>query len=231
MENFDINKGIIKTFRLLSSQPGVSIRTFLTGNRDHLTKPFRLLILTTAVTSFLMFQVIPENEFAKGFQQGYNQSAQIDSTAVDFDKTKQLKQQEKVEKFKEKITEYSSKYYNLTILMAIPFMALGSFWFFRKKGYNYAENVVMNAYLTSYQNLIFLLSFPLIYFYQTLGFISSIVFSYIYYFYAYKRFFEMPFWPSFGRSLLSIIVGTTIYMIFLMIFLLLFALFLVKTME
>ncbi len=224
LDNFNVNKGFIKTYRLLTTQPGQSIRTFLLGDRKLLTKPFQLLIVSTAIAAFLTINVMPKNEFVRGFEAGVSQTGDI----MDTPEEEKVKKMEKAKEFNEKFMDSFSRYFNLVILLFIPFIGLSTYWFFKKKKYNYAEHVVFNSYILSYQNLIFIFLVPLIFFVSTNFNWIYLLTAYIYYFYACQRFFEMKFWPSFGRAFGALVVGTLMYAFVFSIVLIGIVIFLVK---
>jgi hypothetical protein len=56
---------------------------------------------------------------------------------------------------------YADMYTTLVNVLAIPVFALCSFLLFRRSGYNYAEHLVLNTYITSQQLLLFIGWIPL----------------------------------------------------------------------
>ena len=209
LDNFNVNKGFIKTYRLLTTQPGQSIRNFLLGDRNLLTKPFQLLVVSTAIVAFFTIKLLPSDEFVRGFEEGYNQTAHELPLSME----EKEKNQEKIKELNAKISDMLNRYFNLLILLSIPFLSLATYWFFKKCGYNYAEHIVFNSYILSYQNLIYLLLMPL-----TFG--ISIHFNWLYFLIAYGyffyvciRFFELKFWLATGRAFLSLLVGTFMYVL------------------
>ncbi|MEO1259988.1 MAG: DUF3667 domain-containing protein [Bacteroidota bacterium] len=236
---FDINKGWIKTYRLLTTRPGKTLRTYLLEDRSILTKPFKLLIVSTAVVVFFMFKVVPKDAFIEGFLVGRNgapSTEQQDAVAVDSSLlTTTLQNEDEAENTeKEEVSDQRkqaehtkeaenflaifNQYYNVFMLLSIPFMALATSWFFGRKKYNYAEHIIFNTYVLSYQNFIFLLTLPLfIWGANSLTWSIYMLCAYGYAFYAAKRFFELSFWKSFWRSTCAFTIGTILYFIVAMI--------------
>ena len=238
IETFDVNKGWIKTYRLLTTRPGKTMRTYLLEDRSVLTKPFKLLIVSTAAVVFLMFKLIPEGDFVEGFLAGRNASAtslKQDSTAVDTstinapmpnegtgqarpEETKTQNKKETDAAEAKKFFALFNQYYNVFMLLSLPFMALATSWFFGRKKYNYAEQIIFNAYVLSYQNFIMVILLPLfIWDSNPWTWACYMLCAYIYFFYAAKRFFEVGTWKAFWRSCWSIFLGTLMYMIAAMI--------------
>ena len=232
--NFDIDKGFIKTFRLLTMQPGKSIRTYLLRDRSLLTKPFKLLIVTSAVAAFLTLQLSDENPLVKGFNEGAGMSKKEKTEEINkpIEKNTEVArteegqpgqnpkpEEEKLKKLKKKeavmgkIGDMFKQYFNLFIILAIPFMALASFWFFKKSGFNYAEHIVFNSYVLSYQNLLYLLLAPLIYLVSMQFNWLYFALSYCFFAYACTRFFETKPGAGIAKSIAAAIVGTLLYMV------------------
>ncbi len=213
VDTFDVNKGFIKTFRLLTVRPGESIRSFLLGDRALLTKPFQLLIVSTAVVSFLTIQLADRNPFLKGFEEGVkiSKSEQVGQSDEDVEEMARLT--EKKDVMLRRVGESFSRYFNLVILLSIPFMALASYWFFKKSGFNYAEHIVFNAYILSYQNLIYLLFAPFIYFVSAHFSWPYLLLAYGYFVYACIRFFQTKTWLGIIKSISAIIIGSFFYFV------------------
>ena len=224
IDQFNVDKGFIKTYRLLTTQPGKSIRTFLMGDRKLLTKPFQLLIVSTAIAAFFTIQIMPKDNFIKGVKKGSMDKKEI----LDNPTEEQVAKMEKLEKLNDQIMEVYGRFFNLFILLMIPFVSLATYWFFKKTGFNYAEHIIFNSYVLSYQNLVFILSIPLIFFVSAHFIWVYILIAYVYYFYACRRFFEMNFLPNFARAFGALVVGTLMYIFVLMIAMIGVIAFLVK---
>ncbi len=57
--------------------------------------------------------------------------------------------------------QYADRYATLINVISIPVFALFSFLLFHRSGYNYAEHLVLNAYITSRQLLLYIGRLPL----------------------------------------------------------------------
>lgn len=216
IDAFDVNKGFIKTYRLLATTPGESIRKYLKEDRTLLTKPIRLVLVSTAIVAFLMFQIMPEKSFVGGFEAGYN--GQVDEAAKSEMPEAELKKiDEGKMKFEEFLMDTFSNYYNVMMLLFLPFISLFTFLFYKKCGYNFAEHFIFNTYVLSFQNLLYLLTMPILYFSFVTGSALQVIIAFGYFFYACQRFFDMKFWPSFGRSSMAILLAYILYMIAMMI--------------
>ncbi|MEQ8470206.1 MAG: DUF3667 domain-containing protein [Marinoscillum sp.] len=123
---FNLERGLVYTFKLLFSKPGYLVHLYLNEGRFKIFNPFRLLLLTTALSLFLFYLAGPES-FIEGFSAGFG------APKEDMPDTQQLQQM-------------FLDWYNLILWIAIPIYGLFSFLFNRKSGYNYAEHMVMQTF-------------------------------------------------------------------------------------
>lgn len=131
---FNLERGLVFTFKLLFSKPGYLVQLYLNEGRFKIFNPFRLLLLTTALSLFVFYFVGPES-FIAGFAAGMSSS---EEGAPDTEKLQQL----------------FLDWYNLILWIAIPIYGLFSYLFNRKVGYNYAEHMVIQTFYISALNII-----------------------------------------------------------------------------
>ena len=84
------------------------------------------------------------------------------------------------------------KYFNLVLFLSVPVSALFSWMFFRKSGYNYAENLIFNTFIAAQRTLTFILLSPFLYFFRKYWYIGVgfyYIFWLIYFIYAFIQFF------------------------------------------
>lgn len=139
-----INQGFFFTFLELVRRPGQAIREYIEGKRIVHFKPVKFLIWTTAL-NFLVFHMLSLDRDimnALAEQQGTVQS-------------------EGAKAFQAKFTQYVFDHPAIIIFLLIPNIALFSWLYFRKYGYNYAEHFVLNAYLMGEVSLFGLVMNPL----------------------------------------------------------------------
>ena len=138
-----LDKGILYTSKQLFTRPGASIREFIQGKRVKHIKPISLVIILAAIYG-LLYQYFEINIFL---------TENDDSLKVD--DIKLLK----------KLNDWVANNYGITSLISIPFYALGSFISFKKQGFNFAEHLVLNTFLSGQRLLFNIITFPfLIYF-------------------------------------------------------------------
>ncbi|CAA9253053.1 MAG: hypothetical protein AVDCRST_MAG56-2082 [uncultured Cytophagales bacterium] len=134
-----VNRGFLFTARELSLRPGRAIRLYLAGQRVTYYAPHKYLFFIGAVTSFLTSRY-------HTFSGQYTSVNAYGGDAHSFFKA---------------FFAYADAYATLINIVTIPVFALFSFLLFRRSGYNYAEHLVLNAYITSQQLLLFIGWLPL----------------------------------------------------------------------
>ncbi len=154
MDIFNLERGLGYTLVALTVRPGHAIREYLEENRTRLVPPFRFLILTVAIGTFLTVQYFNQSDFFEQFQKGIEQGYNKNEASIE-DRSKFL------EVYMARTTELYNNYFNLFILAGVPIIALTTFWIFRKN-MNYAEHLVINSYLTSYLTVIYILLIPIL---------------------------------------------------------------------
>ncbi len=133
---FNLERGLVFTLKLLVTNPGGLLHQYLNEGRFRIFNGFRLLILTTAVSLFLMYLVGPEEIFGnltEGWDNYEASEAKIDPA---------------------ELQHVFFDWYNILLWIAIPIYALFSYMANRKAGYNYAEHVVMQSFHISAINVI-----------------------------------------------------------------------------
>ncbi|MCB0533022.1 MAG: DUF3667 domain-containing protein [Lewinellaceae bacterium] len=108
-------------------------------------------------------------------------------------------------------TEIATRFFNIIILFSVPISALASWPLFRKKGVNYAENLVLHAYLGGFRTVFFILIFtPLVvwfpeYYYRVLSIYFAIWFAYMTW--AMVQFFGDSVWLTVLKAFLVLLVN------------------------
>ncbi|RCH56451.1 hypothetical protein DJ568_00910 [Mucilaginibacter hurinus] len=136
-----VDKGFFFTLKELFTRPGHAIREFIDGKRVMHFKPFALVLVLAGAYGFL-YHFFEINDIPQ---------VTADRTLV---------------QTTSKTNDWLSSHYSLAVVMMLPFFALGSFLVFRKSGYNYVQNLVINLFLTAQLLVVSLLLFPLTYYYS-----------------------------------------------------------------
>jgi hypothetical protein len=129
-----VNRGFLFTARELSLRPAKAIRHYLAGQRVTYYAPHKYLFFIGAVTSFLTSRY-------HTFSGEYTAAGAFAGGAHSFFGA---------------FFAYADAYATLINIVTIPVFALFSFLLFRRSGYNYAEHLVLNTYITAQQLLLFI---------------------------------------------------------------------------
>ncbi len=188
---FQVNRGFFFTYFSLFTKPGQTIRDFLEGKRAQHYKPIAYVLLLS--TLYLLVTRITEqatwiDDLVSGFNQ-YEEGIDIPS------------------QFNWLINNFS--YSNLILL---PIFSIGSFLAFKKAKYNYLEHMVLNAYITGQQSVIYLL-FNLVTFYYDNKLTDAIptFLSIFYTFWVYWQFFNK------GNRVINILSTLLTYVIYVIL--------------
>lgn len=127
---FQVDRGIWYTIRQLFTRPGHAIRDYLEGKRVRYFRPLSLLVLSAGLYGFLGLFL------------------DIDLPGMTIDDA-QLK-----------VIEVINRHYALVELVLLPFIAFGTWLFFRRSGYNFVEHLVINAFLGAQRVIVTLALLP-----------------------------------------------------------------------
>jgi uncharacterized membrane protein (DUF106 family) len=155
-----VDSGALFLLRKLVYVPGKVAREYVEGKRKRYFNPFALLLLMIAVMVVVNNKTNIYGHFTKGIREmsvGLVKDAG-GSTAAEKQKTeravKELQESMAQADAANKKANDNSKILNLIFL---PLLSLFSWLFFRKSGFNYAENLVMNVFVTSGYTALYLL--------------------------------------------------------------------------
>jgi len=132
-----MNKGFFFSIKQILKAPGKTAREFLEGNRVNHYKPILLVFVIAGISAFLTNTFIHPVEIMQKYSEAHPMKS-----AFDLNTTNKI------------IYNYQS----FVMLFTIPFMAFFTWLVFKKWGYNYYENVIINAY-----SLVFLLLLSIIF--------------------------------------------------------------------
>lgn len=136
------NKGLLFTIKELFTRPGDTIREFIDGKRINHYKPLLLVFVLAGVSGFL--------------------SLQMDMNAMmDMHKGNPNLNSKVMTAYSEMMHKMFAHYAFLEIL-ALPLVSFVSWLSFKKWGYNYIENIIINCFATG-QRLVFSITCILIY--------------------------------------------------------------------
>lgn len=141
-------KGFFFTAKELLLRPGTTIRAYLQGERKRYSNPLRFLVFVTAAVTLLTIN--------------------LDLFGQLYDETGAWSAEETVLQTQQNVKNFIYQYFNIITFLSIPLLAALSYLFFRRKGYNYAEHLVLNTFLLTEGMLIYLLIVPGLYYYPAI---------------------------------------------------------------
>lgn len=169
-----VDKGILYTIKELFIRPGESIRNYLEGKRVNYFKPFGFVIILATVYGFIAHYL------------NINPQFDIENSGPALKEQMNL-----LRELNLKMYEWMYSHYSFYMLICIPFVSLSTFLLFRRNNYNYFEHIVINAYITGIQCIIYTVSLLLLMFTISLYYISiASVISFIYTIWAYITLFN-----------------------------------------
>ena len=132
-----LNGGLLYTCKQLLTRPGDMVREFIEGKRVKHYKPILLVFVLAGITTLLLHY------------------------SGDLSIIEDMKQ-EKNNAFSPKVyAEIMSKYYTYIQLASIPIISLCTWLAFRKWGYNYIENIIINSFVIAQLLLVGILLTPI----------------------------------------------------------------------
>lgn len=196
-----VDSGILFLIKELFLRPGTVIREYIEGKRKKYFNPFQYLVIITAVIVFVTIK------FDLGMLVMGNLQIKGESAG----------------EFQAQFMKFLYQYFNIFQFATIPLISIYSYLFFRKSGYNYSENLVLNTFLTSQRHLIFLVFAPFVYFFRDvapeIGRVFMSVWA-IYFIWAYIGFF-MPknkIWAGIKSFIISVLFFAVNALVLLAIF-------------
>ncbi len=198
---FDIERGFLFTMKALIINPGTAVSEYISGKRVRYSNPFKyLLVLVTIYAVCTISLELVERDLESTYNLNYR--GDVVDTGVDPEKSQFLEDVGKV-------TPFFLKYINFFQILVIPLISVFSYLFFKKAGYNFAENIIFNTYLIAQGSLIGILFAPLHYLFPGVLILSGL--QYVtwtaYYVWACVQFFRSKSLSGILKSLLTFILG------------------------
>lgn len=135
-----VNNGLLFTAKQLYIRPGVMVREFIEGKRVKHYKPILMVFVLAGIMGLALHYLKLEKLVSN-----YN-SGNPEVTAKTF--------------------RWISSHYTIVELLLLPIISLASWITYRKWGYNYIENVIINSFATSQRLLFSIATFPILYLLQ-----------------------------------------------------------------
>jgi hypothetical protein len=182
------DKGLLKLIPDLFTKPGETVRNYIAGQRKKYFNPIQYLLIVTAIIMFVMIQF---------HMMESSMSAPVGNLSA-----RQL--------YFQQFNMFIYKYFNVIIFLSIPLFALITWFFFRRSGYNYAENLIMQIFYSAQRSIIFIfLVTPMVILFRP--YLFPIMAGYhllwnLYFFWAISQFFQIKTFFGYVKVLFSIIV-------------------------
>lgn len=196
----NVDRGFLYTIKMLFVAPGKMIRNYLNGQTQRYYHPMRYLIFMIAISVAVTLSL---GVFDR-------QQSEIQSIVNG-------PQNEKAIAVQQQINEEVKKYLNLIPLLMIPLLAFFSRSFFGKKHWNYAENLVLHAFI---QGQLALIGTPLILIFGLFPVINTVVLLWsvlaigiLYGTYVFRQFFQVSTFQAFIKYFFTYFISYFILII------------------
>jgi hypothetical protein len=158
LDAFDIEKGIVYTFYNLLIRPHKAIATYLFEDRSRLINPFRFLVISITIITFLLLKTQSFKDAISLQIDDLPQQAQKDSVDDETNKIVQL--------FSSKsnmvtlMVELVNDTFGISYFLFIPILALVSYISFPKNRLLLGEHIIVHTYLSGFWNFALVAYFP-----------------------------------------------------------------------
>src|SRR4051794_29840888 len=119
---FHIDHGIIYTAKALFVNPGKMLRDYLYGKRKPYFNPFTFILIVSGLLTLFLPKLIQQSLF---MEFGWVEAKNIDTSLM----------------------KSSLKHISVRVILGLPLFALVSYLFYRKKEFNFYENLIANTYM------------------------------------------------------------------------------------
>lgn len=139
------NGGLISTIKALFSHPGIMLREYLSGRRIIYANPFGYLVIISTLSALLLSNGVWLQHLDENF---------IASSEARL---------------------FTSRHFNLRMVLTIPLYAGLGWMVFRRYGYNFAEHIVINTFVISQAILMVMVDLTLIILFKPEGLLFDIL--------------------------------------------------------
>ncbi len=139
-----VNKGLLYTAKQLLTRPGAMVKEFIEGKRIQHYKPI-LFVFVLAGINGLLNHYLPMERIFKAMGGAQKQNAKVPFDGAD-------------------VYHLITNHYAAFELALLPLISLCSWLAFRKWGYNYVENIIINCYGSGLRLVFGVIMFPFQYF-------------------------------------------------------------------
>jgi len=139
IDSLNLEKGILYTAKELTIRPGKTIRNYIEGKRVRYSNPVKYLLLISAIAAFINLYV-PYEDILNIKVEGTTDEAKAVETTIT-----QL------------FGLVYRQYFTVIMVASIPIISFLTWIFFFKHKVNFAENMVLNTYLSAQSLIIYII--------------------------------------------------------------------------
>ena len=166
-----VDKGLFYLALELFKKPGIVAKEYISGKRAKYFSPLQYLVLLVALSTFITLNYdILGPKLSPELLNSSNPTARMSAG----------------------MNQFFYKYFNIVLFFSVPVVAFFSWLFFRKSGFNFAENLVFITFISAQRTLIFILLTPFLYFTKEFWYIgigAYYLFWLVYFIFAYYQFY------------------------------------------
>ena len=207
---FNIEKGFLYTFKMLTVNPGKIINGYISGKTKSYYNPLKYIVVAAAINAVLVI-----------YLNILDQSVEASNNIINSDA---VKNNQEVLDLQKRWMEFFKQFMNFVPLLIIPFASISSKWFFRSKKLFYAEHLIINSYIYGHGFFMAILLMPIVLIIPALTSIYGIVSGSImimYLTYSFKSLFKPSVLMSLLGGLTTYLLGMALFMAFFIIMLIL----------
>lgn len=197
----NIEKGFLYTAKGLFAFPGKLIRGYWNGKTINSYNPFRYVLILSAINLLINFWL--------GIDDLLQASLQPEILEEEFGAAKM-----------QAVDQQFDSWMNILVLLLIPINSLISKWLFKKHEQNYAEHLILNAYIIGQQSLISSFTQFVFYFFPALfsGYLAfNFLVSLLYNTYLFNQLFNEGINKTFLKAILIGVLGIAAFFILVLI--------------
>lgn len=199
------DKGVFSFAWQVVTRPGSVALDLVEGRRKRYFNLFQYLVIIVGIVTFIMTKthLMEQTVQSVNHMAGYKASAQV--TAM-----------------QQKMVAILQKYFNLLQFFLIPVYAFFSWLFLRRRGYNYAENIVLSSVISAQMNTISIVTILLFYFVHSAnvmlwyGFVALLLLVSCFTI-SFRQFFKMSFIKALLYSVLVYVCAYIVQLVLLSI--------------
>lgn len=138
-----VDSGILYLVKELLIRPGFVARDYILGGRKKYYNPLQFLIIAVAIATFLAINF-------SLFGPQVNPDSLINISPL--------------QRYFIQFNNFIYKYFNVLLFLSVPIASLYSWLFFKKAGFNFAENLIFNTFIAGERTVMYIALTPLLYF-------------------------------------------------------------------